>query len=43
MACDTGSKPIEENENIITEENQNNEIKRKKYEFKFSIKKSTRV
>ena len=30
MACDTGSKPIEENENIITEENQNNEIKKEK-------------
>jgi NADH-dependent peroxiredoxin subunit C len=30
MACDTGSKPIEENENIITEENENNEIKKEK-------------
>ena len=30
MACDTGSKPIEENQNIIVDENQNNEIKKEK-------------
>ena len=30
MNSNTGTKPIEENENIITEENQNNEIKKEK-------------
>jgi peroxiredoxin (alkyl hydroperoxide reductase subunit C) len=28
MACDTGSKPIEENENVINNENENKEIKK---------------
>ena len=30
MACDTGLKPIEKNENIVVEENNNNEIKKEK-------------